>query len=120
MFDGTPKPDDRPLYVFQIPAAYASTVKSFGLVEITADEELLAAKLAGSDRMKIAHLLASFSLREVDGKPVSFGDGSSEAAFRKMAPKERNLLMTAYADIHTVSEEAAAGFLKARTTKLSP
>ena len=107
-----PVASDRVLFSFDIPETVKGDVRSFGLVEITADEEILASRSAGGDKYRTAMELLKFAIREVNGKPVSIADGSADKALKGMLPKARQLLLAAYAEVHVPSEAESEDFLK--------
>jgi hypothetical protein len=113
--------DTRPVYVYDLPASlrpYANGVTAYGLVELNAEEELMATKRARGDAVRLAFELSRESLRTVlkgtVATRVNCGDGSTDAEFLKMHPKVRALVMTAYADLHNPSQADANSFLQSR------
>jgi len=112
------KKSTRPIYSYAIPASIADGVTSVGLMELTAHEEIMSTKRASGDAFRLAYELAKQSLCEVNGQPVSLADGSVDTAFDKMPAKVRNLVLRAYAEIHTTNEDVAADFLKARQVRV--
>lgn len=111
---GVPVEKGRPLYEYTIPETLAGKfgVKSVGLVELTAEEEIFATKRSRNDVVRLGFELAKESLRTVDGKPVSTTDGSADRAWQLMHPKIRQLVVGAYGDIHNPSDQEAAVFRK--------
>lgn len=105
---------DRPIYRYTIPKNLANGVKKVGLVLLTTDEELRATKRAHADTHRLAYELTKQSLAEVDGKPVSEGDGSIDIAWDAMSPKVRGLVLVAYASLHTPEDEETTSFLKSQ------
>jgi hypothetical protein len=112
------KPLSRQVYTYNVPVKIPGDVRSVGVVELTADEELQATKRSRGDTFRLAYELAKQSLVEVNGEKVSLMDGSADAIWAKMNPKLRNLVLAAYSDIHTPTEEDAALFLKTRVTQV--
>jgi len=108
----------RPVHVFDVPRVVDSEHKNVGLIELTADEELVATKRSHGDTMRLAYELAKQSLVEVNGQPVSAADGSVDAAFNKMTPKLRQLVLGAYAELHAPPEEASQAFFKSRKVRV--
>lgn len=109
----------RPVYVYNLPASVAGVISSIGIVELTANEELMAAKRAAGDTHRLAYELALQSLAEVNGNPVALKDGSADKAFNDMGPKVRQLLMQAYAKIHGPEDSVVADFLQSQTVRVA-
>ena len=107
---------DRPLYRFDIPGSILAIqpIKQVGLVQINSSEEIRATKRARNDSHQMAYSLAKQSLVEVDGKPVSEGDGSADKVWDAMHPKVRVLVVTAYGELHTPEDEDIKDFLKSQ------
>ncbi len=107
---------DRPIYRFDIPASIRAIqpIKTVGLVQINSNEEVRATKRARNDSHQMAYSLAKQSLIEVDGKPVSEGDGSADKVWDAMHPKVRVLVVTAYGELHTPEDEDINAFLKSQ------
>jgi dihydrodipicolinate synthase/N-acetylneuraminate lyase len=113
----------RPIYVYEIPAKIGVPMKSVGLVELTSREEMLAAKLARGDgegvpTMRMATELAKMALVQVDCRPVSASDGSVDKAWEALGAKGRNLVLTAYVQIHHVSDEDTSSFIESRQVRV--
>ena len=106
----------RAINVFDLPEGIANGVTSVGMVTLTADEELAAWKSAKGDQAAHATALAKTSLVEVNGQPVKRGDGSLDTAWKEFSPQVRQLVLSAYAELHKVEEEALDSFLKSRKT----
>jgi dihydrodipicolinate synthase/N-acetylneuraminate lyase len=112
----------RPMYEYTIPESMGGKVKSVTLIELTAHEELQATKRAGSanDAMfKLAYELAKQALVEVNGEKVGLADGSVDTAFNSMSPGVRNLVLQAYAELHSPPEGAAEGFKASRKVRVA-
>jgi hypothetical protein len=65
------KPRQRPVYQFEVPEQLANGVTSVGLVELSADEEIMATKRSRGDTMRLAYELAKQALVEVNGAKVA-------------------------------------------------
>jgi hypothetical protein len=102
----------RPVHVF------TSKLGTIELVELTADEELDAAKRSRSDNVRLAFEMAKTSLVGLNGAKLSLADGSADKAWNEMGSRLRNLVMRAYSDIHTPPEEDANDFLQSRKVKV--
>lgn len=114
-------PDEvRPVHTFNVPESLAAStgVKSVGMVELNALDELQAAKKAKGDAMRLAYELAKSALVEVNGEKLSAGDGSLESAWLRMNPKVRNLVLAAYGELHSPPDGSVDDFLKSRQVKV--
>jgi len=109
----------RPVYVYEVPENVGGDVTVVGLVELTAEEEVLATKRAKNDPIRLAYELAKQCLVEVNGQPVKLADGSADTAWGKMNPKVRNLVLSAYAELHSPPEGAAEDFLRSRQVRVA-
>lgn len=90
---------------------------TIGVVELTPDEELMASRRSGGDQMALAIELAKGALAEVDGKPVTLGDGTTDTAWNQFPAAVRALVVTAYAEVNTPSQKVVQGFIKSRRVK---
>lgn len=113
------KKPSRVVYAYTIPKRIAKEagVQSIGLIELTAREEMLAAKRSNGEQFNLAHSLVTSSLHMVNDVEVSIGDGSADRAWETMNPKVRNLVLQAFADIHAPEDEDTADFLASRQVK---
>lgn len=112
---------DREVHTFEIPPGMCGPeYKSVSLLELTADEELLAAKRSkdSSGALRLGYELAKQSLCEVNEQPVSLNDGTADRAWNHMPPKVRSLVVQAYAELHSPPEEATDAFLKSRQVRV--
>ena len=108
-----------PVYVFTVPEdVEANGVSSVGLRELTAQDELMCAKRAGGDSIRLAFEMAKQALAEVNEKKVSLVDGSADKAWDSFSSQIRQLVLTAYAEIHNVDEAKTKNFLKSRQVKV--
>lgn len=110
----------REVYLFTVPKALCARtgVSEVGMYELRASDELLAAKAAGSDRLRLAHELATHSLASVNGARVSVADGSADAAWSKMSAPLRNMVLMAYAKIHNPEDDDTEGFLASQRVRV--
>ena len=114
-------------YAYAIPANLVPQNKGvthLGIYEITTGEELMATKRAGGNPIRLAYELSLEALRfvgtadangAVTWTPVNTGDGSADRAYAQLHPKVRNLLMSAYNELHSTKEEEVGSFLGSRT-----
>lgn len=109
----------RTIYLYEIPKELSTDITSVGLIQLTAGEEMQAAKRSGSDPIRLVYEQVKQCLVEVNGEHVSLADGTADAAFDRMPPMIRNLVMTAYGQLHTPPEEATSGFLKSRSIRVA-
>lgn len=118
----TQQADDRPLHIFEVPDALKKYgISKIGLVELSADEEIMAAKRSQNNLIRSASEQAKMSLRMVNDKAVSVagaGDDSADAVFNKLHPKVRQLVMVAYASLHVIDEGEATSFLATHQTRV--
>lgn len=108
----------RPVYVFDLPEGVGSQIKTVGLVELTPSDEIMAAKMSTGDTTRLAFELAKLSLYEVDGQRVSIGDGSADAAWLRLGPRARSLVVQAFAALNVPSSEDSAAFLRSRQVRV--
>jgi hypothetical protein len=114
-----PAPRERPVHTFTFPKKFtAAEVRSVGLVQLTSDEEIMATKRAANNPANMATNLVLQALVEVNGKPVSLTDGSTETAWKKFSPKQRGLLLAAYAELHTPEDSDVEDFLKSQKVQV--
>ena len=107
----------RAVNVYDVPKTVVqgdNAITSIGLVELTAHEELEAAKRAHGDSSRLAFELCKQSLVEVNGTKVGLADGSADSVWDRMSPQVRNLIMSAYAELHAPPPGAAEDFLRTR------
>jgi hypothetical protein len=107
----------RVVNTFDVPPGISSAIKQVGLIELTADEELMATKRSRQDNVRLAYELAKQSLTEINGNKISIADGSADKAWNEMSPKLRNLVIRAYAELHAPPDEEADDFLKSRKAR---
>mgnify|MGYP005615287627 CR=1 FL=1 len=113
------RPQGRVVVTYEIPArlqktARGITVTSIGIAELTPLDEIEAAKRSRGDTTRLAFELAMQSFAEVNGRPVSAGDGGVETAWTQVGPKIRNLVMTAYSELNQAGGSDVQDFLGSR------
>ena len=106
----------RVVYEYTVPARLkeqhdGSIIETVGIVQLQAQEEIIAGKEAGADPTKLAWSLAKRCLWTVNGERVKDSDGSRDKFWNTMAPKLRSLCLTAYNDQHSPEPEDADAFL---------
>jgi hypothetical protein len=111
---------DRAKHIYTLPAKLAalSDVKSVTLVELTADEEIMAAKRARGDQVRLALELPKEAFRGMNGKPLSSSDGSVDKEWDRLHPVVRSCVMQAYNALHNPGQEDVTAFLQSRQTEV--
>lgn len=109
---------NREVHTFYVPEKVGGNIKSVGLVELTAEEELMASKRSKGDFTRLAYEMAKISLAEMNGKPLSQLDGSIDNAWSSMSSGVRRLVMTGFNKIHELPEGAEDDFLKSQQTRV--
>lgn len=92
-------------------------IKTIGLVELTAAEELMAGARAGTSASKLMHELVKESIREIDSARVSTADGTADKAWDTMPKPLRDLCVAAYQLFSAQNDEVDA-FLKSRKVQV--
>lgn len=113
----------RTVYWFNVPAKLAakSGIKKLGFIELQAHEEMMCANRCESSQVRLGFELAKEALRRVDDKQLSTADGSTDTFWGGNTPglsKVRQLVLAAYAHIHTPDEEDSEGFLGSMETEI--
>ncbi len=110
----------REIYMYPLPKSCATEAcSSIGIIALTANEEEMAYRRAPrNDAIKLATELAKAALAEVNGAKVSLANGSADSAWTAMTPKQRQLAITAYGDVHNASKEDEDSFLQSRTVRV--
>jgi len=111
--------NQRPVYVYTVPSNLGGEdFKTIGLVQLTAHEEMMAAKRSNGDPIKLAYEQVMQAIVEVNGEKVGVANGSADRAFNTMGPMLRNLVMTAHAKLHAPPEGDVELFLDSREVRL--
>ena len=108
----------RTVHTFPLPDSVPGEVRSVSVTELTAEEELMATRRAGTDAFKVAYELAKQSLVAVNGEKVSLADGTSDKVWVAMHPKARALTIIAYNAVHQPADNDVADFLKGQTIQV--
>ena len=93
-------------------------IHQVGLQTLTGDEELLCFKKAKGENAKLATELAKTALVEADGKKLSLADGTVDTFWKELDPRLRQLVLTAYTELHAAKEEDTDSFLKSRKVRV--
>ncbi len=109
---------DRVIHRFTVPESIPGEVRSLGLVEITADEELKAEARCRGASDKRASEMAKQALVEVNGEPVGFADASVDKAWNNMHPKVRTLLASAWVRLHLANDDEVESFFASRMSSV--
>jgi hypothetical protein len=110
----------REIYEFDVPESLRNELvkESVGMQKLRGNDEVEATKRAHGDSVRLAFELVKLSLIEVDGRRLKRGDGEDETVWNNMEPMLRQLLLAAYAELHTPDDKVTENFLKARRIKV--
>lgn len=115
---GLDRKDDRVIHRFTVPASIPGDIRTIGLVEITAAEELQAEARCKGASDKRASEMAKSALAEVNGQRVAFHDASVDKAWNNMHPKVRTLVATAWVKLHLADDNEVEDFFASRTSSI--
>ncbi len=102
------------VYTYDVGPSLHDEIRSVGLVELTAEDEIAATRRARGDSIRLAFELGKQSLRYIDGKRVGLGDGSVDTQWERLGARLRNLVLQAFADINSAEDDQIATFRKSR------
>jgi len=105
---------DQVIYTYDVGENLHPDIRSVGLTELSAEDEIAATRRARGDQIRLAFELAKQSLREVNGKPVKLADGSADKAWNSLGARLRNLVLQAFTEIHTPEEGVIDTFRASR------
>lgn len=113
----------REVYEYTVPEGAGipfrgAALKSVGIVQLLLSEEEAAHNRVGVKVGNLAFALAKAAIREVNGQPVKVEDGSQDAAWSDMGPQGRSLVMEAYVDVHSTTDQVSKSFLASRKVKV--
>jgi hypothetical protein len=89
----------------------------FGVIELTVQEEMTSARMAGQDAVTVGIRNVMMAVRYItdaqkgNQRELSLADESAETFWAKMSPKVRTLLLQAYSRVHAPPPSAAEDFL---------
>lgn len=113
--------NEREVFVYEVPPNLVGEtgIEAIGLVIMTAEEELMAAKRTRGDAALAAMELTKQALRQVKyagqrTRTVSSADSSIDEVWSRMHPKVRGLCIVAYNDLHNAKQSDVVGFLQSR------
>lgn len=109
---------NREVYVYQVPKEISAEITSVGMRALTTEEELNAWKRSGGEQARLANELVMASVCEVAGKPVGLADGTVDSFWKECPPVLRQLVLSAYGEIHTPKEAAVKVFLASRQVRV--
>ncbi len=109
---------DRTIHRFKVPDSIPGDIRSLGLVELTADDELKVEARCKGNSDKRAQEMAKAALAEINGQPVSVSDGSADSAWSGMHAKVRMLVTSAWLKLHLATDEESAAFFGSRTSSI--
>ena len=115
---GLGQEDARAIHRFQIPESVPGDIRSIGMVEITAHEELMAEQRCKGAPDKRAAEMAKAALVEVNGAKVGFADNSVNKAWNEMHPKVRTLVASAWVKLHLANDDEVDDFFASRTSSV--
>lgn len=109
---------ERVVYRFSVPESIVSDVRSLGMVEMTADEEVQIELRCKNTPEKRAVEIAKASIVEINGKRVHNGAGEVDKAWNEMSPKVRSLVNRMWVKLHLANDEEVASFEKSMTASV--
>ena len=115
--EGPPPALPRVRHRLAVPKSIPGKFREIVLQELTAADELAAEEAAASPRARVDEICKAMIV-EVDGKPVSAADASSDAAWEAFHPKLRSLVNTAWARYHLANDKEADGFFASDTVEV--
>lgn len=118
------KPDDRPVYEYELPEELQKlndkyVKKSIGLVQLKMSEEVSASNTAANNQTKMAYNFLRMALVEVDGRRIDKSIGEDETILENTDAVIRSLMVDAYADVGGASPATTKKFLASRKIKVT-
>lgn len=112
----------RPVYTYNIPKSLRGEEEagpsSIGLTQLTAGQELTAAKIGRFDLTAQQYAAAKLSIVQLNGKPINNNEGDVDKFWDKCDPKLRSLIMQAYNRLTTPAKEDEESFFTSEQIKL--
>lgn len=110
----------RVIFEFEIPESLRceDIAETVGLVKLNGREEKAASKRARGDSTSLAYELVKQSLWEIDGRKLNRAQHEDEKVWNAMDPILRNLMLSAYAELHTPEDDVTESFIKGRREKV--
>lgn len=109
---------DRVVHRFQVPASIGGDIRSIGLVELTAEEELQVEMRCKGSSERRASEIAKASIHELNGKRAHNGNGDIDRFWNRASPKLRSLVNTAWVRAHLANDEEVESFFSSKTTSI--
>lgn len=109
---------DRPIYRFKVPTSIPGEIRSIGLVELTADEEIqIEARCKGVPEKRAVEI-AKAAVWELNGKRIGNAEGELDKAWNGMSPKLRSLVNRAWIKLHIANDEETGFFEESMTVNV--
>ena len=113
---------NRAVYEYSIPESLgggkAGIPLKVGLVQLTAEQELMASKIGRFDMTKAQYTAAKLSIVEMDGKPTDQADGGIDSFWDKCDPRVRSLMLQAYNKLSSPSKEEEESFFASEVVRV--
>jgi hypothetical protein len=109
---------DRVVYRFTVPESIVGTIRSIGLVELTADEEIAVEARCKSYPEKRAVEIVKSTVWEVNGERIHNGAGELDKLWNNLPPKVRSLVNRAWVKLHAADDSESASFEKSMTVNV--
>ncbi len=108
--------NERVVFTFDIPEKFRNEAarETVGMVKLTGAEEELASRKARNDTTRLAYELVRTSIFKIDGRVINRGNAEGDKLWNRIDPKLRQLLLAAYADLHTPEDDETEDFLESR------
>ncbi len=101
---------DRVVFRFTVPESIKGEIRSIGLVELTADEEIAVESRCKQVPEKRAAEIAKAAVWEINGKRIHNGAGELDKAWNEAPAKLRSLVMRAWIKLHAAEDAEVASF----------
>lgn len=115
---GLDRTPDRVIHRFSVPESIPGEVRSIGMVEITAEEELLVEQRCKGASDKRAQEMTKTAIVEVNGQKVGLSDASVDRAWNEFHPKVRTLVTSAWVKLHLASDDEVDSFFASRMSSV--
>lgn len=109
---------DRVVYTFTVPASIGGEVRTIGMVELTADEEIaVEARCKGVPEKRAVEIVKA-TVWEVNGDRIHNGAGELDRLWNNLPPKVRTLLNRAWVKLHAADDAETDSFEKSMTARV--
>jgi len=113
---------NRVVYEYKIPESLGGGKNGIpckvALVQLTAEQELMASKIGRFDMMKSQYVATKLSIVEMDGKPSDQADGGLDSFWERCDPRVRSLLLQAYNRVSSPSKEEEESFFGSEVVRV--